>query len=206
MAQTIIPWYRRLSPNAEEFEVPGGVECIPDGAFNCHSCLRTVVIPVGVTRIGKYAFNYCTALTTVTIPFGVTTIKASTFFRCVSLQYVTLPASVTCVEQGAFAQCSRLSRVTFLSPHVKLGNYVFSECGRLQRVDFSHFLQCEPQFAFAGCVDVKLISQNAVRVRVYALLCMLRQSLRGGNEICRTHIIPFLLNPENILMYSIPCP
>ena len=57
-------------------DLPAGVTCIGNFAFDGCRGLKSLTIPDSVTRIGNFAFDGCRGLKSLTIPDSVTSIGA----------------------------------------------------------------------------------------------------------------------------------
>ena len=138
----------------EEFEVPYGVENIPDEAFKeCYS-LKKVTIPNSVTSIGDSAFSHCHYLTSITIPDSVTSIGDSAFSYCVSLTNINIPDSVTSIGDNAFYGCSSLAEVNIPDSVTTIGEGAFSHCTSLTEINIPDSVTTIGEDAFLGCLSL----------------------------------------------------
>jgi hypothetical protein len=107
------------------YNIPGTVDNIGDGAFGDDFTLTGVTIPNSVTNIGFQAFYGDNNLNNVTIGNHVANIGSSAFFYCFSLTDVVIPASVTNIAAFAFGACTSLSGVCFSGKEPADGGSIF---------------------------------------------------------------------------------
>ena len=112
---------------AERTEIPAGVTCIDEEAFNGCASLTSIRIPDSVTSIGDSAFSGCTSLTSIRIPDSVTCIGDDTFWRCTSLTSITIPDSVTSIGDRAFYGCTGLASIKLPDGVTRIGKHVFGD-------------------------------------------------------------------------------
>ena len=92
-----------------DFQIPGSVLVIGNGAFSSCIYLENIMIPAGVTSIGNMAFYSCLALLSINIPNQLTSIGEGAFLYCSSLTSIIIPASVTIMGDWAFYGCSSVT-------------------------------------------------------------------------------------------------
>jgi hypothetical protein len=107
------------------YNIPGTVDNIGDGAFGDDFTLTGVTIPNSVTNIGFEAFYGDFDLASATLGNHVANIGASCFFYCTSLTDIAFPASVTNIASFAFGACTSLSGVCFSGKEPVDGGSIF---------------------------------------------------------------------------------
>ena len=93
-------------------ELPVGMTCVPDRAFEGCKDLTSVTIGASVTEIGERAFAGCSSLAAVTIPDSVTAIGDYIFCGCSSLAAVTIPDTLPNIGANAFPSTAEVTRWT----------------------------------------------------------------------------------------------
>ena len=116
------------------------------GAFYT-TAVKTLDIPEGITCIGENAFNFCDSLAAVTLPEGLTEISNGTFGFCKSLSSVELPDTLTSIGDEAFACCSSLESVRLPDTLLSIGEEAFTLSG-LKNVIFGCNIEKIGAYAF----------------------------------------------------------
>lgn len=85
--------------------LPNGM--IPQGAFEYHTSLKTLVLGLGVRNIGSYAFYYCSSLENIQLSGDLQIIGNYAFCYCGSLKGdLVLPGSLLTIGSNAFTNTS----------------------------------------------------------------------------------------------------
>ena len=147
-----------VSPELNEFVIPGSVTSIGAIAFAYCNSLTSIVIPDSVTSIGYDAFAYCDSLTSVTIGNSVRSIGDSAFSGCTSLTSITIPDSVTSIGSHAFYNCNSLTSVTIGDGVKSIGWYAFAYCTSLTSVTIGNGVTSIGEDAFSYCYSLTSVT------------------------------------------------
>ena len=157
-----------------EFDVPGTVRVISNGAFSNASYLERISLPSKLKRIGTAAFNgcsmlesleipeeclhigdgiltYCGNLNTVSLPSGLESIPRNTFWGCTALTDVSIPEGVTSIGEGAFACCRSLATVGIPAGVTSIGANAFGFCDSMTSVILPENIDKIDDYAFNNC-------------------------------------------------------
>ncbi len=119
-----------------EYQIPGSVTKIAEGAFSGCSGLVDITIPEGVKTIGTSAFSNCDGIENLTIPGSVETIEDWAFCGCEELKQITLSEGVKHIGTEAF-DSSSLWIVTLPKSLTSIGKGAFANCDCLGAVNYA---------------------------------------------------------------------
>lgn len=111
-------------------------------------------IPDGVQCIKEYAFQHCTSLTNVNFPKSVQTIGNYAFQNCTGLKKITIGDNVTSIGQYAFRSCSNLINVNMGNKVELISEYAFYDCNELRYVVIHTNLKYVRNDAFSSCYNI----------------------------------------------------
>lgn len=123
-----------IPDDATECEVPDGVRCIGQNAFEDCTTLRSVTLPESVDTICRRAFCKCEGLSNMVLPNKLKKIEKYAFSACANLEDVHIPESVTQIGEGAFYNCRSLKEIAIPDGVKTIGNWAFEYCRSLKKV------------------------------------------------------------------------
>ena len=145
----------KIINDAEEVEIPEGIEVIGAGAFfNCRK-IRSIKLPSTLKRIDTNAFRGCESLESITIPDGVTYIGKGAFRGCTSLLEITLPRAIKMLPGELFQNCTSMITVN-TTDEISVGFRTFYGCKNLRCLKAT-IVECDEE-SFAGCSTLRTIS------------------------------------------------
>ena len=184
------------SAGSEEINIPDGVECIEESAFeNCNK-IKSVNIPGSVEYIGKSAFKNCGEIIFVNFLGNVRTIAEEAFASCRSLSSINFSGSVGIIGEYAFASCKSLRSIKFSGSVGIIGEHAFAHCVNLAsvngtensvNVNIPDGVECIGKSAFEECWKIKSVNIPA-SVRVI-----------GANAFKFCFIENFIISPDSCL-------
>ena len=139
-------------------ELPDGVTCIPEFAFNNCTQLTRITIPNSVTSIGDQAFDGCTNLTNITIPKSVINIGDRVFRSCEKLTAITIPEGVTYLGYSLFEDCTNLSSIVIPDSVTFIYGWAFSGCTSLCSITIPKNVTDIDAHAFEKCINLRDIT------------------------------------------------
>lgn len=113
------------------FEVPSGIDAIPDLLLSHCSSISSIYIPNTIISINTSAFSNCLSLSTINIPESVVSIGSTAFYKCQSLSKIIIPESVTSIGSYAFQYCTSLQSVIINGNVTFINKDAFCNCNSL---------------------------------------------------------------------------
>ena len=155
------------SAGSEEINIPDGVECIEESAFENCNRIKSVNIPASVKVIGASAFGNCREINSINFSGNVKTIAKRAFANCINLvlvnatedsKNVNIPDGVECIEESAFENCNKIKSVNIPGSVEYIGKSAFENCGEIIFVNFLGNVRTIAEKAFASCRSLSSIN------------------------------------------------
>ena len=183
--------------NYGEYEVPGTVEVIGNGAFSGINTLTKLTIKDNVKEVKTNAFANCENLVTVVLPSNIT-LESGAFRNCSSLEIIeniekikeftpylfegtnikTLVLKDVTIHEGAFMNCKALVSLD-ITTNNPIGDYAFYGCELLESI-VSNTKEVG-NHAFENCVKLTSVSlDNLTKVGDYGFKgCLLLSEINN---------------------------
>lgn len=156
---SIIPYYCFYDCPKLQFEIPGHIKEIQNGAFSYCSSLVHMTIPSSVTTLGDGVFAHCELLESVTWNDKLTDISPSTFFNCPKLQF-DIPSWITSIGNGAFQNCDSITSFHLPEGLQTIGEEAFTNNESITELTIPASVTSVGRNIVSGCRNLKVIYWN----------------------------------------------
>ena len=157
---TVDPYFQEIVNNTfENYELlttvnlPEGLECIGDNAFQFCTQLSRINIPSTVKMIGYCAFINCESLESVELPEGLEHLGDGAFAGCLSLQSIILPPKFKAIGFSTFWRCAALSNVELQEGLKSIGDDAFDQCPSLRHIKIPPTVRDISLYTFRTSID-----------------------------------------------------